>query len=78
MWFLRRWVVTYLSVQENYYAELSLALVTAFGMETEGAGWTVGFLINKIVSNMTLLNSEEKLVQDTVNMLVSLVDGKEK
>ena len=31
MWFIRRWVVTYLAVQETYYSELSLALVAAFG-----------------------------------------------
>ena len=31
MWFIRRWVVTYLAVQESYYSELSLALVAAFG-----------------------------------------------
>ncbi len=98
MWFLRRWVVTYLSVQvsyvyvirysqkrspswrfqESYYAELSLALVSAFGEGTEGAGWTVSFLLEKIMSNLKLLHSEEKLVQDTVLMLVSLVDSREK
>ena len=46
---------------------------------TDGARWTVNFLIEKVISNLTSpLNSEEKLVKDTVGLLVSLVDGKEK
>jgi hypothetical protein len=47
LWFLRRWVATYLSVQESYYSEMSMALVAAFGEETEGAAWTVSFIIDK-------------------------------
>lgn len=78
MWFLRRWVVTYLSVQESFYAEISISLISAFGQNTEGAAWTINFLLGKIISNLTALNSEPKLVQDTVLLLVSLVDGKEK
>ncbi len=80
MWFLRRWAVTYLSVQENFYSEISLALVTAFGQNTDGAAWSVGFLLSKIISNLTspALNSEPGLVKDTVLLLISLVDSKEK
>ena len=40
----------------------------------------MNFLIEKVISNLTspALNSEEKLVKDSVALLVSLVDGKEK
>lgn len=78
MWFLRRWVVTYLSLQESFYSEISYALVTAFGQNTEGAAWTISFLLAKVISNLTCLNSEPNLVQDTILLLVSLVDSKEK
>lgn len=78
MWFLRRWVLTYLSAQECYYSDISLAIVAAFGQNTEGAAWTINFLLAKILSNLTAMNSEPKLVQDTIGLLVALVDGKEK
>ena len=78
VWFLRRFTVTYLFIHETYYSEISMALITAFGQGTEGTTWTINFLLGKVVSNLTLLNSEPKLVEDTVLLLLSLVDGKEK
>lgn len=78
MWFLRRWSLTYLATQEGYYQEMSIALCTAFGRDTEGAAWTVNFLLEKILSNLTQLNSEPTVVEDTIRLLVSLADCKEK
>ena len=78
MWFLRRWSLTYLATQEAYYQEMSLALCTAFGRDTEGAGWTISFLLEKIFSNLTRLNSEPGVVTDTMRLLVSICDCKEK
>ena len=51
-WFLRRYALTYLSAQETYYSEMSPALLTAFGQNTEGAAWTVNFLLGKVISNL--------------------------
>ena len=78
MWFLRRWSLTYLATQEGYYQEMSIALCTAFGKDTEGAAWTINFLLEKILSNLTQLNSEPGVVEDTIKLLVSLADCKEK
>ena len=36
MWFLRRWTLTYLAGQENLYSDMSLAILAAFGQNTEG------------------------------------------
>jgi hypothetical protein len=55
-----------------------LAIVAAFGQNTEGAAWTINFVLEKIISNLTSMNSEPKLVEDTVNLLVALVDTKER
>ena len=57
---------------------MSIALCTAFGRDTEGAAWTVYFLLEKILSNLTQLNSEAGVVEDTIRLLVSLADCKEK
>jgi len=78
MWILRRWSLTYLATQEAIYHEISSALVTAFGRDTEGAKWTVNFLLDKCLSNLTRLNSEHDVLQDTVGLLLSFADSKEK
>ena len=78
MWFLRRWSLTYLATQETYYQEISIALCTAFGRDTEGSAWTVNFLLEKILSNLTQFHSEAGVVEDTIRLLVSLSDCKEK
>ena len=70
--------MTYLATQEGYYQEMSIALCTAFGRDTEGAAWTVNFLLEKILSNLTRLHSEPAVVEDTIKLLVSLADCKEK
>ena len=78
MWFLRRWVLTYLAGPENCYSDISHAFLAAFGQNTEGAAWTIGFLLEKIISNLTAMNSEPSVVQDTVKLLVAMVDSKER
>jgi hypothetical protein len=55
-----------------------LARVAAFGQNTEGAAWTVSFLFEKIISNLTRMNHEPNVLTDTVGLLVALVDTKEK
>ena len=54
------------------------AVVTAFGQNTAGAAWTVSFLFDKIISNLTSLSHEPKVVSDTIGLLVALADTKEK
>ena len=78
MWFLRRWVLTYLAGPENCYSDISIAILSAFGQNTEGAAWTIGFVLEKIISNLTAMNSEPSVVQDTVKLLVAMVDSKER
>ena len=78
MWFLKRWALTYLSAQESFYADMSMAIVAAFGQNTEGAAWTTNFLLSKVMVNLTAMNSETNLVKDTIGLLVALVDTKER
>merc|ERR1719312_181818 len=78
MWFLRRWSLTYLSTQEAIYQEISSALVSAFGRDTEGAAWTVNFLLEKCLSNLTRFSSEHDVLKDTIGLILSFADCKEK
>ena len=75
---LRRWALTYLATQEAYYQEISQALCTAFGRDTEGASWSVNFLLEKILCNLRHQTGEQGVMEDTVLLLVSLADCKEK
>ncbi|XP_041355105.1 exportin-4-like [Gigantopelta aegis] len=76
MWFLSRWARVYLLPDENFYSQISMALSAAFGRDTEGAQWTIGFLLQKVISNLTVWSAEEKFMEDTLQLLVALVDHK--
>ena len=52
--------------------------MTAFGADTEGATWTVNFLLRKIESNLRCFNSEADLVNDTVALFNAMVCTKDK
>uniref|UniRef100_A0A8C5ED76 Exportin-4 n=1 Tax=Gouania willdenowi TaxID=441366 RepID=A0A8C5ED76_GOUWI len=78
VWFLRRWAKTYLLVDEKLYEQISIPLSTAFGADTEGAQWIVGYLLEKVISNLSVWSSEMELATDTVELLVTLVETKER
>eukprot|EP00064_Thunnus_orientalis_P004786 superscaffoldBa00000447_g4798 len=78
MWFLRRWAKTYLLVDEKLYEQISMPLSTAFGADTEGAQWIVGYLLEKVINNLSVWSSEAELANDTVELLVTLVEKRER
>ncbi|XP_048388180.1 exportin-4 isoform X3 [Stegostoma tigrinum] len=78
MWFLKRWTKTYLLVDEKLYDQISLPLSTAFGADTEGAQWIVGYLLEKVISNLSVWIAEQDLANDTVQLLVTLVERRER
>lgn len=55
-----------------------MALLAAFGKDTDGATWTVNFLLSKVESNLYSFSSEPALVKDTVRLFIALVDMREK
>ncbi|KAI4898132.1 hypothetical protein NFI96_015395 [Prochilodus magdalenae] len=78
VWFLRRWAKTYLLVDEKLYNQISMPLSTAFGADTEGAQWIVGYLLEKVINNLSVWSSEPELANDTVELLVTLVEKRER
>ncbi|XP_051567174.1 exportin-4 isoform X4 [Myxocyprinus asiaticus] len=78
VWFLRRWAKTYLLVDEKLYGQISVPLSTAFGADTEGAQWIVGYLLEKVINNLSVWSSEPELANDTVELLVTLVEKRER
>ncbi|GAB1298949.1 Exportin-4 [Apodemus speciosus] len=78
VWFLKRWAKTYLLVDEKLYDQISLPLSTAFGADTEGSQWIIGYLLQKVISNLSVWSSEQDLANDTVQLLVTLVERRER
>ncbi|CAH1799119.1 unnamed protein product, partial [Owenia fusiformis] len=76
MWLLWRWVPAFLLPDENYYAQISPAIQSAFGRDTEGGQWVMNFLLEKIVSNLSVWSSEESLILDTVQLFSMIVENK--
>lgn len=58
--------------------QISIPLSTAFGVETEGAQWIVGYLLEKVINNLSVWSSEADLAIDTVDLLVTLVEKRER
>ncbi|XP_053312418.1 exportin-4 [Spea bombifrons] len=78
VWFLKRWAKTYLLVDEKLYDQISLPFNTAFGADTEGSQWIIGYLLEKVISNLSVWSSEQELANDTVQLLVTLVERRER
>lgn len=55
-----------------------MPLSTAFGADTEGAQWIVGYLLEKVINNLSVWSSEPELAHDTVELLVTLVEKRER
>lgn len=58
--------------------QISIPLSTAFGADTEGAQWIVGYLLEKVINNLSVWSSEAELANDTVDLLVTLVEKRER
>ncbi|KAB0372652.1 hypothetical protein FD755_015405 [Muntiacus reevesi] len=78
VWFLKRWAKTYLLVDEKLYDQISVPFSTAFGADTEGSQWIVGYLLEKVLNNLSVCSSEQGLADDTVQLLVTLVERRER
>ena len=57
---------------------MSLAINAAFGHDTDGGQWTIAYLLDKIVANLTIWCSEPDVIEDTLELLTTLVDKKER
>lgn len=75
IWFMHRWSISYLLPIETYYAEISTTLLQAFGDDTEGAQWTINFILGHAQTVLNAFKGEPKLVKGTIDLLVGLVDS---
>lgn len=52
-----------------------MSLLQAFGQNTEVANWVLNYLLNKVEHNIrSPLYVDVSLIQDTIGLLMSLVD----
>lgn len=81
--FVRLCCVCLIVTKQTFYLflilpQISIPLSTAFGVETEGAQWIVGYLLEKVINNLSVWSSEADLAIDTVDLLVTLVEKRER
>lgn len=62
----------------SLFPQISIPMSTAFGADTEGAQWIVGYLLEKVINNLSVWSSEAELANDTVELLVTLVEKRER
>lgn len=55
---------------------MSMPLVTAFGQHTDGAMWTINYLLSKIESNLCSFRWDKDLVKESVNLLTTLAESR--
>ncbi|XP_056292656.1 exportin-4-like isoform X1 [Pseudoliparis swirei] len=70
VWFLRRWTETYLPMEEK--------LTEQIGLPLSAARWMVRYLLEKVTDNLSAWSSEAELANDTVELLVTLVEKRER
>ncbi|CAK8672706.1 unnamed protein product [Clavelina lepadiformis] len=74
MWFLYIWGTTYLVYPEEYYKEFSPVFSSAFGQNSDGSKWLIGYIISKVVVVFSNWVSEIDVLEEAskvLNMLVS-------
>lgn len=73
VWCLGHWTKSYLLPDENEYELVSVTLISMFGVSSKGGEWTLGFLLDKVRSNLSGWSAESQIVEDTAMLLLSLV-----
>ena len=76
VWCLRHWAKSYLLPDEKEYDQLSVTLMSVFGTGTDGGKWTLGFLLDKVRTNLSGWSAELQIVEDAAMLLLSLVNNK--
>jgi len=59
-----------------FLLQMSPVLSVSFGADTESSQWLVSLILSKILSNLSALNSETTVVSKTLDLLMTLVDRK--
>ena len=78
IWFLKRYTVSYLLPLETLQGEMSVALTSAFGSNSEGAAWALNNLLTIIERTLRLRSGEPSLVAETIRLLIATVNSEER
>ncbi|KAL1506178.1 hypothetical protein ABEB36_005586 [Hypothenemus hampei] len=78
MWFLKRWCLSYLLPEEDFYQQMSPVLLACLGRDSECSKLIISFLLNKISANLYCFQTEPILLRDTVELFSDMVCTKQK
>lgn len=65
-------------MRETFMLQMSMPFLSAFGQHSEGAMWTVNYLLGKVESNLRTFSSEPTITDGSVQLLIGLVDLRDK
>eukprot|EP01135_Chromosphaera_perkinsii_P002003 Nk52_evm50s215 gene=Nk52_evmTU50s215 len=72
VWFVGRWLKTYLLPDENDYKQLSQNIVNNFGRDSDGGKLLVGCIMTKICVNLTFWTGEVDVEEESVKTLLAM------
>ena len=78
LWFLKRFVKTYMFKSGSNQPKLSPTLMALFGTGSECSKWVVKSLLELIEINLKYWAAEAKVAEDAVKVLVKLVNDKDR
>lgn len=76
VWVLTKVCEVYLMLSELDYGQVSVPLVTSFGKGSDSARWFVDFVLGKVLSNLHGWLSESSVLENTAQLLVTLMTNK--
>ncbi|XP_034940130.1 exportin-4-like [Chelonus insularis] len=78
VWFLHHWSDYFFLLEEQLYHELSIVFTQAFGVDSEGAQWSMNFMLDYTRCILDAFKNDQEVSQDLILLLRSLVNSKEK
>jgi len=77
-WFLNRILQSYILPYEVSYTEISTTILQVFGEDSPAASWVLNFLLDRILCNIKIFKNEPEIIKQTTQLLISLVETKNK
>ena len=76
---LMRWSYSYLFLDKSCYEKLASEIGVVFSNgDSDSINWTASFLLSHVILNLTSCSGEPDLVEETLNLLTSLVERKQR
>jgi len=77
-WFLNRILQCYILPYEASYTEISTTILHIFGEDSPTISWILNFSLDRIFHNINIFKNEPEIIEQSTQLLISLVETKNK